>query len=149
MAWGKSGNIRGPAGAQGPTGAQGPIGDTGAQGPAGATGPQGPAWTPPAPVTLAYAGTVTPDASQSNHFKITAAGNFTLNPPANPTDGQMLIVEVLASGAARTVTLSSSIQLTSGLSTTLAPGSGSVGFIGLRYSALSGAWACLAATTEV
>jgi hypothetical protein len=98
------------------------------------------------PQTVSYAATVTLDASTGNAFKITATGALTLGVPTNPTDGQMLFVEVLASGAQRVVTLNASIVLTGGIPSTLTITSAQVGVIGLRYSVLRGnVWLCLAA----
>ena len=96
--------------------------------------------------TLAYTASITPDASVGSNFKITATGNFTLNPPTNPTEGQMLQVQVRASGASRTVTLAAGITLTTGLTNTLAVASGKSGYIGMRYSTDNAAWTLLAST---
>jgi len=128
-------------------GAQGPTGTAGAT---GATGPAGPnLLVPYPPYAIAYAATITVNASSGNNVKITATGALTLAVPTNPTDGQMLIIAVLASGAARVVTLAAGIQLTTGLTATITPASGKVAFIGIRYSVLSGNWTCLAMTAEL
>ena len=58
-----------------------------------------------APQDLPYAATITPNAATGALFRITAPGNFTLADPINGTDGQAVVVEVFASGGARTVTL--------------------------------------------
>lgn len=101
--------------------------------------------TPSAP---AYAATMTLNAASSNNPQITATGNLTLNAPSNPSNGQPMVIEIFASGATRTVTLAAAIALTTGLATTLSIPSGKVGIIGLRYSALAGAWLCLAQTVQ-
>lgn len=100
------------------------------------------------PVVLTYATSVTPDASLANAFKVTATGNLTINPPSNPVDGFMLLLSVLASGGARTVTVSASVQPTQGVPTVLVPASGKCCYIGLRYSLLSGSWVQLAGQIE-
>ena len=56
------------------------------------------------PVTLTDAATIATDASLSNYFRVSMAGNRTLGIPTNPTDGQKVIWELTASGGARTVT---------------------------------------------
>ena len=90
------------------------------------------------------------DASTGDSHKITATGNPAMAAPTNGVDGQKLLVEVLASGGARTVTLNGSIVLTSNLSATLVIASGKVGILGLRYSALAGGvWVLLAATQTI
>lgn len=163
MGWNSTGtSLKGPTGANGATGATGPTGPTGSagatgsQGPTGATGstgatgPAGPnLLVPYPPYTITYAATITVNASSGNNVKITATGNLTLAVPTNGSDGQMLMVAVLASGAARVVTLASGIQLTTGLTATITPATGKVAFIGLRYSALGSGWDCLAATSEL
>lgn len=55
------------------------------------------------PQTITYAATITPDASVGSLFRCTATGNLTLADPTNGVDGQSVVVEVLASGADRTL----------------------------------------------
>jgi len=95
---------------------------------------------------LTYSTSVTPNAATSRNFSIAATGSFTLNAPTNPTDGQMIMVEVRAS-AAVTVTIAAAILLTTGITATLAVTSGKSGFVGLRYSGAAAAWYLLAATS--
>jgi hypothetical protein len=54
---------------------------------------------------ITYAATVTPNANNGNIQRCTLTGNLTVAAPTNPVDGQQIIFEFLASGAARTVTL--------------------------------------------
>lgn len=56
--------------------------------------------------TLTDAANIALDASLGNHFRVTLAGNRTLNAPTNPTDGQRIAIEVIqdATGG-RTLTL--------------------------------------------
>lgn len=56
-------------------------------------------------VTLTDGATVALDASLGVTFRLTAAGDRTISAPTNPTDGQEIIIEHLASGAARLLTL--------------------------------------------
>lgn len=58
------------------------------------------------PITISYASTITPNASQGSLFRCTATGNLTLADPIGGVDGQVLRVEITASGADRTLTLS-------------------------------------------
>lgn len=97
---------------------------------------------------LTYATSVTPNAATSRNFSIAATGSFTLNAPTNPTNGQMIMVEVRAS-AAVTVTIAAAILLTTGLTASLAVASGKSGFIGVRYSTAAAAWYLLASTSGV
>lgn len=100
------------------------------------------------PVTITYAATVTIDASTGDAFAITATGPLALNAPTNPTNGQPLVVEVLASGANRIVTVHSAIVPAVGLTAAFTVVSGKVGFFGLRYSTLAGNWVMLAQSQE-
>jgi hypothetical protein len=58
-----------------------------------------------APITVSYAASVTLDASLGCVFRVTATGNLTLADITNGVDGQVLTLEVLASGANRTITV--------------------------------------------
>lgn len=97
---------------------------------------------------IAYAATITPDASAGSQFHVTATGNVTVAAPANPNDGQRLMVEVFASGAARTAGISGTTTNASGAALPLSIGSGKVGHLGFVYSARAGHWVLVAATTE-
>jgi len=57
------------------------------------------------PVTLTDASTISTDAGQGTHFRVTISGNRTLGSPVNATDGQVAVWEVTASGDDRTLTL--------------------------------------------
>lgn len=56
-------------------------------------------------VTLTDGATVALDASLGNVFKLTAAGNRTISAPTNAVDGQVIHIYHAASGANRTLTL--------------------------------------------
>lgn len=102
------------------------------------------------PVTVTYASSMTLDPTVGNNFKITATGALALNiSTTGALDGQMVMVAVLASGGARTVTLNGAILLTTGTTAALAIVSTKVGFFGLRYSTLAGGWTLLAQTQEL
>lgn len=132
---------QGPKGDTGATGAQGPQGNTGATGATGATGPAGPVYVV---VNLAYAATITPDASAGTEFRVTATGSPTIALPTNGTDGQRLLFVVTASGASRTVTMHASYEL-GGVVTSrsvVIAASGQVAYIGVHNRA--GTWRLLA-----
>lgn len=68
-------------------------------------------------VAIPYAPTITLNAAQGTRFCIEATGDLTLPDPEGGVDGQCIRVEVLASAAARTLTLSgitSTISIPSG-----------------------------------
>jgi hypothetical protein len=102
------------------------------------------------PQTITYAASLTLDPTVGNNQDITATGALAL---AISTTGvvnkQMLLVEVLASGGARIVTLNAAIVLTSGLIAAPSIPSGKVGLFGFRYSALLSAWMCIAQTVTL
>lgn len=131
MGWNPVTDIRGP---------QGPQGDQGATGSAGA--PYSAAHV------LSYSSSLTPNAANGLYQRCALSGNPTLNPPSNPQDGMRLWVRFVASGSARTVTISSSIALSTGLTSTLAVASGKRGDIGLFYDADDGKWTCVAASSQ-
>lgn len=99
------------------------------------------------PTTLTFAATITPDATLGNSIKVTATAAMTIAVPTGGTDGQTLVVEVLASGANRVVTLNASILLTTGQAVTYTIVSGKVGVFAFRFSALAGSvWLCTSMT---
>jgi hypothetical protein len=55
------------------------------------------------PQALSYAATITPNAATGSLFRIVAVGNFLLNEPTGGVDGQVVVIEVLASGGDRTI----------------------------------------------
>jgi hypothetical protein len=57
----------------------------------------------PTPQTITYASTITPNAGTGSLFRCTATGDLTLADPINGVDGQTVVVEILASGADRTL----------------------------------------------
>ena len=67
-----------------------------------------------APVALNDRATVTTDASRGDYFRVDLRGDRTLAAPTNGADGQRILIEALASDAARTLTLEPSILLSTG-----------------------------------
>ena len=102
---------------------------------------------PNAPVSLSDAATVATDASLGTLFRVTIAGNRTLGAPSNPTDGQRAIWEITASGADRTLTLttgSSGAFLFGSDITALTPVlSAKTDFIGAVYNSTAARWRVL------
>lgn len=90
-------------------------------------------------VTLAYASTLTIDASLGGHFRMPLTGNATVN-ITNPTDGQKITVEPIqdATGG-RTLTWSSSFSFGSGTAPGLS-GANKGDLLGFVYSANRGKW---------
>jgi len=63
----------------------------------------------PALVTVASAATITIDATEGDYFRVALDVDATLTVPANGVDGQRILVEVAASGAATTLDVDPSI----------------------------------------
>lgn len=57
------------------------------------------------PVTLTDGTTVALDASLGTHFRLTAGGSRTILAPTNATDGQVIVIEHIVGGTARTLSL--------------------------------------------
>jgi hypothetical protein len=94
------------AGVQGTQGTQGSQGSLGATGASGATGPTG--YVQPRVTSQATAGSggsAQPNADTTDIFKLTAQNaqvDFK-TPSGTPVDGQKLMIEILATGATRTI----------------------------------------------
>jgi hypothetical protein len=95
---------------------------------------------PSPPVPLVEAANIATDASQGSHFRVTLTADRTLGAPSNPTDGQRALWEVLASGAARTLTLASVFVFPTGVTGVPQIDSGKTTFIGCIYRASSATW---------
>jgi hypothetical protein len=69
-----------------------------------------------AAVTVTFAASITPDASQSCVFNVTATGNLTLADISNGIDGQSVNIRVTASGGTRVLTITGiyAVTVTSG-----------------------------------
>lgn len=100
----------------------------------------------PVTATTGVTGAQSTDAATAGNFlNWTMTGNATLNAPTNPTDGQILHLRALASGATRTITLGSGVQNASGATFPLSVSSGKVGRVALEYMGLISAWVVTAA----
>lgn len=95
-------------------------------------------------VVQTYAASLTLNAVAGSSRVVTATGNITLNDPTGGTDGQLLRLRVIASGAQRVVSFAASLKRPSGMASTLTIASGLRGDIGLAYESGYG-WTVLAA----
>lgn len=83
------------------------------------------------PVTVTYAASLTLNATLGSLFRVTATGNLALADITGGSDGQLIWLEVEASGADRTVTVA-------GVTDTVASGTAWVG--AFRYKATGDQW---------
>ena len=101
-----------------------------------------------APRTLTTSNTAeNVDGTVAGDLQATCSANTVFTPTGTP-NGRMLVIEALASGAQRTVSVASGVLLpTTGgpTSRALIVPQNSVGIFGLRYSASRGGWILLAA----
>jgi hypothetical protein len=99
-------------------------------------------------VALTDGATIAVDASLGRLFRVTIAGNRTILAPTNAADGMRIMFEVTASGADRTLTMTtgSSGAFAYGTDFTSIPTitSGTTAFIGCIYSSRSSRWHVLA-----
>jgi len=104
-------------------------------------------------VTLTDGATVALDASLGNVFNLTAGGDRTILAPTNPTDGQKIRIKILASGADRTITMTTGANAfvfsTYVMSPLPAILSGKVMALVCDYSSLNSLWTILAENTGV
>lgn len=83
------------------------------------------------------------DASMGNHFKLTAAGNRTIGIPSNPTDGQVIVIEHVASGGARTLGLNTGtggFLFGTDITALTATASGATDYVSARYNLSKNKW---------
>lgn len=104
----------------------------------------------PAAVTLADGPVITLNAAAGNHFRVTLGGSRALATPANPTDAQKIVVEVIQDSAgSRTLSYSGSFSF--GLSPpapVLSTAPGKRDFLGFSYDALTSLWYLLAFASD-
>lgn len=101
------------------------------------------------PVAVAFATTLTIDASAGTRFTTTATADFTVAAPTNPVDGQQITLVVLAQTTTRSATISGSIVLTTGLTSPVAIVAGKKWIAGLLYDGAATAWVLAASTQTV
>ena len=97
-----------------------------------------------AAVTLTDTATVPLDASIGKLFRLTATGNRTIDIPTNPSTGRGIIIAHTASGADRTLTLttgsSGAFQFGTDITALTATTSGTTDYIGCIYNATNSRW---------
>lgn len=98
----------------------------------------------PTVITGSTSGAFNINTGSSTDWYLTATANRTLTITGG-TDGQMIVIDILASGGARTITLSG-ITLTTGLIAAWPIASDKVGTLGLRRT--NGVWRALAQTVD-
>ena len=77
-----------------------------------------------APFTLTDAATISIDASRGDYFRVRLLGSRTLAVPTNGADGQRVLLEVLAGGGQRTLTLDASYVRSTGVASAISIPSG-------------------------
>jgi hypothetical protein len=127
-----------------------PVGADGLVLKANAAAPAGVEWAAesiqpdPAVVTLVDGATVPLDASAGKVFRLTAAGDRTIQTPSNPVDGRGMIIAHTASGGARTLTLTTgsagSFAFGADITALSATASGLTDYIGAIYDGVSQRW---------
>lgn len=98
--------------------------------------------------TLTPGTTVATDASLGNHFRLTAAQNFTLSNPTNPVNGQKIVWEIIqdATGS-RTITLDTKFALGTDIAAvTLTTTANARDFLGAVYNSTTDKWYVIAFT---
>lgn len=101
----------------------------------------------PGPVTLTDGATPALDASLGRHFRLTAAGNRTIAIPTNPTSGQRILIEHIASGGARTLALNTGtggFAFGADITGLTATTSGLTDYIGCLYDSTANKWRVIA-----
>lgn len=96
----------------------------------------------PAVVFLTDGPTIPIDASLGNDFRVTLGASRTLQNPANPADGQKIVLQITQGGAgSSTVTWGSSYEFSSGLpQPTLSTAVGQTDLLAFIYNAAKGKW---------
>ena len=77
-----------------------------------------------APFTLPDSATIAIDASHGDYFRVRLLGNRTLAAPTNGADGQRVLIEALAAGGRRTLTLNASYVRSTGIASAISIPSG-------------------------
>jgi hypothetical protein len=106
------------------------------------------AW--PARVDLVDGASVALDViSQAAYYRLVAAGDRTITTPQNPVDGQKIILQHVASGGARTLTLTTGafgFRFGSDITSLTATASGKTDYIGCIYNLTDQRWDIVAVT---
>jgi hypothetical protein len=96
----------------------------------------------PAVVLLTDAATISLDASLGNDFRVTIAGNRTLGNPANPVDGEKIVVHVTqGTGGNFTLSYGSAYEFSTGLpQPTLSTTAGDTDLLAFVYNSAKSKW---------
>ena len=87
-------------------------------------------------VVMTWAATITPDAAQGGHFRVTLAGNTTITAPSSPADGQKITLEIAQDGTGgRTVTWGAGFAFGAAGQPALSTSAGARAVLGFAYSA--------------
>lgn len=97
------------------------------------------------PDSLTDGATITIDASTGNHFRVTLGGNRTMAAPTNPTDAQLITLEVIQDGTgSRTLTWNSVFAFGTDVpSPTLTTTASKRDFLSFKYNSTAVKWYCL------
>ena len=149
----KAGGTTGPTGAIGPIGLGGIL--DGLDGEPGPIGPPGQVVVPTqnvlvgAVVVLTDGATPALNAALGFTFTLSAAGDRTIAVPTNPTSGQKIVIEHLASGGNRQLALNTGaggFRFGSDITALTLTASGKTDYIGCIYNAGSSTWDVVAVT---
>jgi hypothetical protein len=102
------------------------------------------------PVTLTDGASVALDViARAPYYRLVAAGDRTITTPQNPLDGQKIIIQHVASGGARTLTLTGGafgFRFGSDITALTPTASGKTDYIGAIYNLADGRWDVVAYT---
>jgi hypothetical protein len=96
----------------------------------------------PAVVNLTDAPTIALDASSGNDFRVTIAASRTMGNPANPSDGQKIVLQITQGApGSNTITWGNTFDFSSGLpQPTLSTTAGQTDLLAFIYNAAMGKW---------
>jgi hypothetical protein len=100
-----------------------------------------------APVDLPDQPTITADASRGDYFRVRLGGNRVLEAPIDGADGQRVLIEALAAGGDRVLTLGGSIVRSAGISATVTIAAGKRWFGELVHVSALG-WVIILSATQ-
>lgn len=85
-------------------------------------------------ISLTYGASLTPNCNDGLSRSITLTGNCDIQPPTNGTDGMVLMLKFVASGASRELTFNSAIKKPTGTTYEATISSGSTRIVHLEYN---------------
>lgn len=95
------------------------------------------------PVTLTDAATVAVDASLGTHFRLTGTTTRAFGNPTNPTDGQVITIEIKASSGTPNHTWGTAYTFGSDITGTTALVAGKTDFVQFVYNSSVSKWLCI------